>query len=87
MVMTRGAPLLALALAACGPNAEQRECRAFAAATNISDYVDASTGRILRDESGNVLDPNTGRVALTRWQVDCIVDEDRRVLERFRNGD
>ena len=80
------APLLALALASCGPTAEERECAAFAASTDISDYVNPDTGRLERDERGNVLDPRTGRITLTRAQVDCIVREARKAIDRFQNG-
>lgn len=80
------APILALALASCGASAEERRCAAFAASVDISDYVDPATGRLFRDEHGAVLEPRTGRVMLTRAQVDCITREAQKPIDRYEKG-
>jgi len=78
--------MLVLALVGCGPNAEEQQCASFAASTNISDYVNPDTGRLERNGRGDVIDARTGRVSLTRSQVECITREAEKAIGRYQNG-
>jgi hypothetical protein len=85
------APILALALVGCGngPTRAQNDrwCEEFYARFDISDYVDQRTGRINRDPTTNeVTDPETGRIALTRREEQCVQRQAQRAIDRYEGN-
>jgi hypothetical protein len=80
------AALLALALVACGnTNADdERWCRELYARTNLSNFVNPKTGKLMRDPKTNeVLNPQTYRVALTRKEEACITREAQKAIDAY----
>jgi hypothetical protein len=76
---------LALASAGCGgQTAAERQCEDFASRTHVPDYVNQRNGRLDRDSTTNeILDPETGRVAITRSQEECIRREAQKAIDRY----
>jgi len=78
-------PALALISTGCGgPSAAERQCEDFARRTHATDFVNQRTGRLDRDPTTNeILDPETGEVALTRSQEACVAREAQRAIDRY----
>lgn len=54
-------------------NTNESRCPEIAARTNVADLINPKTGRLDRDvRTGEILDPNTGQVAVTNAEEDCI---------------
>jgi hypothetical protein len=74
-----------LAVSGCAqPTAAEDECEAFASRTNATDFVNPRTGRLDRDPTTNeIIDPETGGVALSRSQEECLRREAQKAIDRY----
>lgn len=83
------APILALALLGCDTRQAKydRWCEDYAARTSVRDYVDQRSGRIERDPTTNeIVDPDTGEVAITSAQERCIARELQKTIDAYEAG-
>lgn len=82
-------PILALTLFACsdGEAREDRRCDQMAARFHASEYVNPTTGRIDRDPTTNeIVDPDTGRIAVTKSEEQCIRRGLERTIDSYEKG-
>jgi hypothetical protein len=70
--------LLALALAGCAKAPAAPECDD--GGKDVMAYIDPHTGKLDRDDAGDILDPDTGRVAITASEAACRESEDQAVI-------
>lgn len=72
-------PVLALAIAGCARTAPAPACDD--GGKDPMAYIDQRTAKLDIDpDTGDILDPATGRVAITRAQAACIVSEDQVII-------
>jgi hypothetical protein len=78
-------PALTLISTGCGgPTDAERRCEDLARRTDVTDYVNQRTGRLDRDPTTNeILDPESGRIVLTRSQEECIRREAQKAIDRY----
>lgn len=90
--MTRTPFIIAmLAIVGCGrqsaDDADQRAsdwCSEFYARFDASQYVNQRTGRLDRDPTTNeIIDPESGRTAVTRREEECVHREAQKAIDRF----
>lgn len=62
----------------------EQSCEDYAAATQLTDYVNPNTGKLDRDpQTGEIVEPATGRVALTKAQEDCVKREAQKAIDAY----